>query len=194
MSAILINPFEVPEGEDEAFISEWEEARDFLRERDAYEETRLHRSLAAEADYRFVNVATLSASGGWPEAIADPDFPGRRMSFTGHPAVYEVVSEDWPDGDEGIVLINAFEVPVEADDDFIAGWERARDALRAQPGYIATRLHRSIAPNADFRFVNIARWESPQAFGTALQAPAFQAAAQSIRHPSHPALYEVVRT
>jgi heme-degrading monooxygenase HmoA len=194
VSATLINPFEVPEGADDAFILEWEEARDFLKERDAYEETRLHRSLAPEAEFRFVNVAELSDTADWQEAITDPDFPGRRMSFRGHPSVYELAREDGPGAGGGVVLINAFEVPHEDDDTFLAGWERAREALGNRPGYVATRLHRALAPNADFRFVNIARWASTEDFLGALQDPAFQEAVQSIPHAAHPALYEVVRT
>ena len=33
-----------------------------------------------------------------------------------------------------VVLINLFEVPAEADEGFIAAWEKARDFLAAQPG------------------------------------------------------------
>ena len=54
------------------------------------------------------------------------------------------------DTDSGlVVLINLFEVPAGAEEDFIAAWERAREFLQAQPGYIATRLHESLRPDAD---------------------------------------------
>jgi hypothetical protein len=52
-----------------------------------------------------------------------------------------------------LVLINAFEVPPDADDDFIRGWEAARDYLQTQPGYVGTALHRAVSPDADFRFI-----------------------------------------
>jgi heme oxygenase (mycobilin-producing) len=90
-----------------------------------------------------------------------------------------------------VVLINAFEVPASEDEAFLAGWEKAREFLRTQEGYLSTRLHRSIAPNADFRFVNVARWESADAFRAALAQPGFRAA--SIPFTSHASLYEVVR-
>ena len=88
----------------------------------------------------------------------------------------------------GVVLINLFEVPGEADDGFLAGWDSARDVLADQPGYLGTRLHRSLAPQAGFRFVNVARWASPEAFAAALRQPAFQRAAAAMPFPSHPSL------
>jgi heme-degrading monooxygenase HmoA len=92
---------------------------------------------------------------------------------------------------EPVVLINAFEVPPDADEAFLNGWERSREFLRAQPGYRSTRLHRSLAPDADFRFVNVALWESAAAFRAAVAQPEFRATAGPFT--SHPALYEVVR-
>jgi len=105
------------------------------------------------------------------------------------------VAEDRPSSDapDGVVLINAFEVPLDGDDAFLAAWEGTRQFLPSQPGYLATRLHRSISPQADFRFVNIGRYESPQAFQAAVGQPGFRRAAASIQHRAHPSLYEVVR-
>jgi heme-degrading monooxygenase HmoA len=56
-----------------------------------------------------------------------------------------------------VVLINAFEVPAGDADTFIAAWEKTRDYLRTQPGYVDTALHRTVTPRAEFAFVNIAR-------------------------------------
>jgi antibiotic biosynthesis monooxygenase len=70
-----------------------------------------------------------------------------------------------------VVLINAFEVPPEGDDAFLAGWERTREFLHTQPGYLTTRLCRSLSPEVDFRFVNIGRYASPQAFQAAIGQP-----------------------
>jgi heme oxygenase (mycobilin-producing) len=93
---------------------------------------------------------------------------------------------------DAVVLINAFEVPPGEDEAFLDGWEQARAVLREQPGYVATRLHRSLSPSADFRFVNVALWQSAEAFRRATSTTAFQAA--SLPYTSHPSLYEVVRT
>ena len=91
-----------------------------------------------------------------------------------------------------VTLINAFEVPPEADERFVAGWDAARRLLSGHRGYLGTRLHRSVGP-ADFRFVNVARWSSPLMFSRAIEQPEFREAAGALPFPSHPALYQVVR-
>ena len=90
-----------------------------------------------------------------------------------------------------VVLINAFEVPEDRDDEFLEAWQRAADDLRGQDGYLTAHLHRSLASNADFRFVNVALWESAEAFTAATSRPEFRA--KTPPFPFHPALYEVVR-
>jgi heme-degrading monooxygenase HmoA len=92
---------------------------------------------------------------------------------------------------ERVILINAFEVPEGADEGFLNGWERQREFLSAQAGYLSTRLHRSLAPDAEFRFVNVALWESEQAFREATSQPEFSNASVPFRF--HASLYEVVR-
>jgi heme-degrading monooxygenase HmoA len=174
---VVINPFKVPVEADEPFIAGWERAR--------FTATALHRALREDADFRFVSVAVVDSLDTWREAIA-------QMPFKAHPGVYEVAHEDGaPDGSDGVVLINPFEVPAEADVAFLEGWHRARELLAAQRGYLGTRLHRSRGP-ADFRFVNLARWSSPLAFARAIQQPEFQQSA-AMPFASHPALYQVIR-
>jgi heme-degrading monooxygenase HmoA len=92
---------------------------------------------------------------------------------------------------EPVVLINAFEVPEGEDEAFLQGWERSRDFLATQAGHLSTRLHRSLSPEADFRFVNVALWESEQAFRDATSQPEFRNAPVPFRF--HASLYEVVR-
>ncbi|HEX8132726.1 MAG TPA: antibiotic biosynthesis monooxygenase family protein, partial [Actinomycetes bacterium] len=189
---VLINLFEVPPGADERFVAGWEQARDFLKGQDGFLSTELHRSLAADADFRFVNVAQWGSPAAFQAAVSQPAFPGRELPFASHPALYQVVREDPPpQGDPGgVVLINAFEVPPDGDDALLAAWEQTRQFLRGQPGYLATRLHRSLSPDADFRFVNIGRYTSPQAFQAAIGQPEFRHAAAAIQHRAHPGLYE----
>ena len=57
---------------------------------------------------------------------------------------------------EPLTLINAFEVPAEQAERFIAAWEKTRDYLETQPGYVDTALHQAVMPGAEFQFVNIA--------------------------------------
>jgi len=165
----LITAFEVDPRDDDAFVAAWERTR-------GPRGGTLERALRPDADFRFVE-------------LADGAEPGPELRYRAHAGVYEIAREDaTPDVAGGVLLINPFEVPEGADERFLAGWDRAREALARQRGYLGTRLHRSIA-QADFRFVNVARWSSPLMFARALARPEFSAAAQAIAFPSHPALY-----
>ena len=93
-----------------------------------------------------------------------------------------------------VILINPFEVPEGTDDEqFLRGWQRAADYMRQQPGFRSSRLHRALAPDARFRFINVAEWASPQDFQAAVTSEEFRQMA-SATPPNYPALYEVVRT
>lgn len=94
------------------------------------------------------------------------------------------------DSTQAVTLINAFEVPPEGDDRFIGGWERARDFLATKDGFAATALHRALREDADFRFVNVARVDSPEAWRQAISDPAFPGGQMPFK--AHPSLYEVV--
>lgn len=161
----VIALFEVPPGADEAALDPWWSAGGAL-----------YRALREDVDFRFVAVA--------PDDAQLPDPP-----FAAHTARYEVAHEDGAaDGEGGVVLINPFAVPPEADERFLAGWHAAREVLAGHRGYQGTRLHRSLGP-ADFRFVNVARWSSPLAFSQAVAEPGFRSAAGALPFPAHPALY-----
>ncbi|MDJ0992503.1 MAG: antibiotic biosynthesis monooxygenase family protein [Dinoroseobacter sp.] len=92
-----------------------------------------------------------------------------------------------------VVLINTFEVPKGQREATITAWEAARDFLAEQPGYISTELHGSVTQQARFELVNVARWESAQAFMAATEemraAGVFQPPADVI---ANPALYTVI--
>jgi heme-degrading monooxygenase HmoA len=137
----------------------------------------LYRALRPDVDFLFVGVAE-------DDSLAAP-------AGHAHAGVYDVVREDaTPDVEGGVVLIDPFEVPEEDDERFLAGWDRAREVLRRQRGYLGARLHRSVGP-AGFRFVDVARWSSPLMFARALKQPDFQQAA--LPFPSHPAVYQPIR-
>jgi len=93
-----------------------------------------------------------------------------------------------------VTLINVFEVPAGALPEAIAAWEAARDFLAVQPGYISTRLHQALAPDARFALVNVALWESPAAFAAAMERMARDlpnTMPPGLRYT--PGLYRVVR-
>jgi heme-degrading monooxygenase HmoA len=96
---------------------------------------------------------------------------------------------------EAVILINAFEVPALDAENFVASWEKARDYLQSQPGFVDTVLHQAVTPDAEFQFVNIARWRTAEEFMAAVQRPGFGLAAAGLAgYRPHPALYRVVRT
>ncbi len=88
----LINPFEVPQGEDERFLAAWEAAREVMAGRQGYQGTRLHRA-AGPAQFRFVNVARWSSPLAFAKATGLLDFRqlAAEMPFASHPALYEVI-------------------------------------------------------------------------------------------------------
>ena len=69
-----------------------------------------------------------------------------------------------------VVLINPFIVPEGKVDEAIAAWEVSRDFLAEQPGYISTKLHQSLATDAQYQLINVAVWSSPEAFKAATAA------------------------
>lgn len=71
--------------------------------------------------------------------------------------------------ENSVVLINAFEVPRGKEAEALASWQRSRDFLKSQPGYIGTRLHRNIDPDGKFHLVNVARWRSAADFKAATE-------------------------
>jgi heme-degrading monooxygenase HmoA len=89
-----------------------------------------------------------------------------------------------------VKLISAFEVPPDADDAFIAGWEHARDSLTRRDGAGATALHRALRRDAEFRFVNVAVFESAEAWRQAISDG--EPPGGAIPFTAHSGLYEVV--
>ena len=96
---------------------------------------------------------------------------------------------------EPTVLINSFEVEDGALEETIVFWEKARDFLKDQPGYISTRLHQSILPDARFQLVNVAQWESPETFKAAIGAMRESNLGGEMKAiTSHASLYRPIRT
>ena len=91
-----------------------------------------------------------------------------------------------------VVLINPFEVPAGQEEEFLTRWREAAELLRHASGFVSTRLHESLDPQAKFRFVNVAEWESPQHFQAAMRTEAFQQIARKMPFVASPALYRVV--
>jgi len=86
---LLIQPFEVPDGEDERFLAGWEGVRERFALRQGYLGTRLHRSLGP-ADFRFVAVVRWSSPLMVARTLQQPEAERAiaSMPFPGQPALY----------------------------------------------------------------------------------------------------------
>jgi heme oxygenase (mycobilin-producing) len=90
---VLINPFEVPDGEEEQFLAGWRAAADHLRQQQGFVSTRMHQSLDPATRFRFVNVAEWASADHYRRAVSSPQFQtlARRLNATAHPALYQVI-------------------------------------------------------------------------------------------------------
>lgn len=97
-------------------------------------------------------------------------------------------------GDKNVILINAFGVPQGKEEDFLSLWKKAASLLTDKDGFIESKLHRSLGPDARYRFVNMAKWASPQAFQAAVAQPEFQAMEKQWSYEHERGLYTVAST
>ncbi|MDA8015789.1 MAG: antibiotic biosynthesis monooxygenase [Gammaproteobacteria bacterium] len=94
-----------------------------------------------------------------------------------------------------VILINPFEVPEGREDECLKMWEGAAAYMRAQPGFVNTKLHRAAAPGAKFHFINVSEWKSAEDFQAAISTEEFQklTAGSMEAFPHFPGLYEIIR-
>jgi heme-degrading monooxygenase HmoA len=96
-----------------------------------------------------------------------------------------------------VTLINVFEVPAGHVEAFIAQWRERAALMSAKAGFLETRLHRALSPQARFQLVNVARWECREALQAALADAEFQERISAVTADPHvpvsgnPALYQV---
>ncbi|MFL5592910.1 MAG: antibiotic biosynthesis monooxygenase family protein [Ktedonobacteraceae bacterium] len=75
-TVILINPFEVPAGQEEEFLTQWREAAEHLRQAPGFISTRLHECALSE---RFAGLPQRYASG---KGMAQSDGRGEKLNYT----------------------------------------------------------------------------------------------------------------
>ena len=98
-----------------------------------------------------------------------------------------------------VILINPFIVPEGKLEESIKYWESHRDFLKNQPGYVSTKLHQALQDQsflgeATYQLINIAVWESQEAFNLAAQkmrAELGNTGVEGLR--GDPGLYDVIR-
>ncbi len=93
---------------------------------------------------------------------------------------------------QSVILINPIAVPVGEEEEFLKGWRIAAEHMRRALGFRPLRLHRSVNPEAQFRFVNIAEWESPEQWQAAVHTQPSEMIRPMLQWTAYPALYEVV--
>ena len=95
-------------------------------------------------------------------------------------------------------LINPFIVPQEEEEKFLALWKEIHAYMKEQPGFIETKFHKSLdthgrLPEPQFRFINVALWESPEAFAKVVTSNEFRSLAKDIMpYTAGPGFYEVI--
>ncbi|GHF14501.1 putative monooxygenase [Amycolatopsis deserti] len=96
--------------------------------------------------------------------------------------------------ENGVTFINVIELPADEVDAFVEQWRERAKLMRDAPGFRDSRLHRAKLPDARFQLVNVAHWDSAEAWRSATTNPAFQAAVGGVPGSvvPNPALYEVV--
>ncbi len=94
-----------------------------------------------------------------------------------------------------IIVINPFEVPKEKESEALESWDKFADYFRKQPGYVSSKLHKAVNPEARFHLINVSEWESPQYFEAAVSNPEVQKLAEGMSPEIKyfPGLYEVIR-
>ncbi len=89
-----------------------------------------------------------------------------------------------------VTLINAFDVPIGDEPMFLEQWKKTSDEAEVKPGFIETKLHRALRDDARFLYVNVAVWESEEAYHAAFKSIDVHEELPSVH--ANPALYKVV--
>jgi heme-degrading monooxygenase HmoA len=79
--------------------------------------------------------------------------------------------------DDGIILIDAWELPEDRIDESVARWRERVGLIHDAPGFRGARLHRTLVPESRLGLVNVAHWDSVEARDEALAHPGFTASA-----------------
>ena len=93
-----------------------------------------------------------------------------------------------------VTLINSFVVDPRRDEAFEALWTQTSVYFRGRPGFVGLRLHRAVSPDATYRYVNVAVWESAAQFAAAHATEEFRQVVGQPgwrEFPSSPTLFEV---
>lgn len=90
-------------------------------------------------------------------------------------------------------LINVFIVPADRETEFLEHWERTSAVFRTGGALLEAHLHRNTdAGDSTFRYVNVARWTSAQAWRAAHDAyPPTEYGIPGVK--GHPSIFQAKR-
>lgn len=94
-----------------------------------------------------------------------------------------------------VTLMNRFAVTPDRDDAFLEIWTQTSRYFTEQPGFLSLRLHRAVSDQTDYRWVNVASWESEAQFRAAHGTEEFRRIVTQdgwAEFASQPALFEVI--
>lgn len=83
------------------------------------------------------------------------------------------LGEQTQEGGGPAILVNVLTVDPEEADRFLEVWAEDAAAMKRQPGFISTQLHRGIAGSG--AFLNVAVWETVDDFRNAFRSKEFRA-------------------
>ncbi|MFP5019602.1 antibiotic biosynthesis monooxygenase family protein [Pseudonocardia phyllosphaerae] len=79
---------------------------------------------------------------------------------------------------ETTTFINVFEIPRDDVPAFKESWAELSRIMAAAPGFRGAQLHEAVSGETRFQLVNVAHWDSEQAWRDAAANPEMQAAAR----------------
>jgi heme oxygenase (mycobilin-producing) len=99
-------------------------------------------------------------------------------------------------GGTAVTLINVVEIPADQIYQFMVGWKQRADIMSTLPGFRDYALHRALLPESRFQLVNVAHWDSREAFEAAMTNPEFHSLRTVVQGEfdvtGTPALYQVI--
>ncbi|MBV6633519.1 MAG: antibiotic biosynthesis monooxygenase [Alphaproteobacteria bacterium] len=105
---VLVNPFTIFDGKEDAFLALWDQTEPLFREHPGYGRARLLRAIPGQvanqkAPFTHVNIAEWRSAADYEEALRHPDLRkigGQYLKIsTFNPALYEVIRDIAADRD-----------------------------------------------------------------------------------------------
>ena len=94
-NVIVINPFEVSEGNEERAIEMWDQFAAYFRKQPGYVSAKLHRAINPDARFHLVTVAEWESPDHFMAALNNPELSNIVEAATDHspnyPGLYEVI-------------------------------------------------------------------------------------------------------